>query len=317
MTAPPSTQDSQAWFDQHYLSLSLPFDGMAKAALLCDDPSRKVRRCRFCSRTADETKFRNEAHAVPELLGNRQLISWNECDECNDFFSRTCEDHLSKAIGPIRTASQIEGKKGVPSYKDKQEGLRVDVDDQVNITVRDPSRVKDDGQSLAMEMPTQPYIPLLAAKCLVKIACSIVPREMLPDFVAALKWVRMPLDATDPGIESLPVLSTFVPGPSPFGAGHVTLLVRRPSVAPVIPQYWIVVAAGNIQLQTIVPFARGDRWDGTMTFELRHWPAVTETMDGQFGESISNRMDWAGTTASSKTLTVTYHYDSKTELKPD
>jgi hypothetical protein len=37
-----------------------------------------------------------EAHAFPEFIGNRELISNYECDICNERFSRTIEDHLAK-----------------------------------------------------------------------------------------------------------------------------------------------------------------------------------------------------------------------------
>lgn len=42
-----------------------------------------VRLCRFCQKNEKETTFRNESHAIPECLGNHQLILLDECDDCN------------------------------------------------------------------------------------------------------------------------------------------------------------------------------------------------------------------------------------------
>ena len=44
-----------------------------------------------------DVEFQALAHAAPDFLGNASIISMNECDDCNDYFGRDCEDHLSKA----------------------------------------------------------------------------------------------------------------------------------------------------------------------------------------------------------------------------
>src|SRR5262245_65876053 len=66
---------------------------------------QKPQVCRFCSRTKPEVTFRKEAHAVPELAGNGTLISFYECDECNNRFS-AFEDDLGKLTLLERIAGQ-------------------------------------------------------------------------------------------------------------------------------------------------------------------------------------------------------------------
>jgi hypothetical protein len=46
---------------------------------------RRERVCRFCGLGADKTKFNKDAHAIPELLGNKHLLSDSECDACNEW----------------------------------------------------------------------------------------------------------------------------------------------------------------------------------------------------------------------------------------
>ena len=72
--------------------------------------------CRFCQNGESKTSFKTVAHAIPECLGNHQLILVDECDICNKYFSENIEDHLDKFTKPLRVAGQIRGKNGIPSY---------------------------------------------------------------------------------------------------------------------------------------------------------------------------------------------------------
>lgn len=36
--------------------------------------------CRFCGRGRESVTFKKKAHAIPEFLGNHQLILHSECD---------------------------------------------------------------------------------------------------------------------------------------------------------------------------------------------------------------------------------------------
>ena len=55
------------------------------------EPSEKI--CRFCGKKEPEVTFNKIAHAIPEMLGNKQYISLSECDTCNKKFSKY-EDNL-------------------------------------------------------------------------------------------------------------------------------------------------------------------------------------------------------------------------------
>lgn len=43
------------------------------------DSSEKV--CRFCGKRFPEVKFKQKAHAIPELIGNKEFVLYNECAE--------------------------------------------------------------------------------------------------------------------------------------------------------------------------------------------------------------------------------------------
>ena len=74
-----------------------------------------------------QVEFTKLAHALPEFLGNLSIISMNECDGCNDYFGKRCDDHLSKVTMLPRTLTGFPRKNGPKStFKSKDESLRTD-----------------------------------------------------------------------------------------------------------------------------------------------------------------------------------------------
>jgi hypothetical protein len=49
------------------------------------------RTCRFCRRSYPEVPFSNYSHLLPQLIGNTNLYSDFECDECTKPSSKTDE----------------------------------------------------------------------------------------------------------------------------------------------------------------------------------------------------------------------------------
>jgi hypothetical protein len=70
------------------------------------------RKCAFCSKTEfDGASFKADAHAIPENLGNKRVVSHEECDTCNNDYS-ICELHLAKMLAVERIFSGARGKGG-------------------------------------------------------------------------------------------------------------------------------------------------------------------------------------------------------------
>ncbi|MDO8366681.1 MAG: hypothetical protein Q7T20_07795 [Saprospiraceae bacterium] len=87
--------------------------------------------CRFCEGFRGEATFRNLPHVIPQMLGNKYLVSHFECDNCNAIFSEY-EDSLSKYLGIYNTISNTRSASKIPKFKQNknEEGLKVFVDDK-------------------------------------------------------------------------------------------------------------------------------------------------------------------------------------------
>lgn len=214
--------------------------------------------CRFCGKSNPEIEFKHEAHAIPELLGNRQLILTDECDACNSFFASKLEDHLGKFLKPFRTIGMVKGKSGYPSYVSLDKNARIDIDSPTHFKFshpRDSEFISNDPskKELTLNLTIERHIPCAAYKALVKVALSLMPNSDLTDFSDALLWIRQD-DHKHMLLQPLTVYSAFVPGFRPFPKTSVLLLRKKQnSEIEELPSCQMVMNFGNLQLQFIVP----------------------------------------------------------------
>lgn len=80
---------------------------------------KEKRICRFCNTVNGGTNafgsvvtFRKRSHAYSEALGNKHVISKDECDTCNQRFSVGCELSLINLLSPFRSLHGLKGKHG-------------------------------------------------------------------------------------------------------------------------------------------------------------------------------------------------------------
>jgi Protein of unknown function (DUF2934)/HNH endonuclease len=198
-------QDLDDWMEsEHDLTISMNYrlicryllDGVPKGYVPVRD--REPRTCRYCGKGRPDVTFGQVAHAIPEFLGNRSVLSWDECDACNQFFSETAEDNLAKLTLPNRNLLSISGKRGVPSYKSPDQTVRSDFDapsQSFSIFDGGPSRtfVHDEERGeVRTALECQPYVPLAALRCFSKMALAVMPEDELRHFRATRAWVLEP-----------------------------------------------------------------------------------------------------------------------------
>lgn len=224
--------------------------------------NKNNRVCRFCGLKSPDTTFKKEAHAFPELIGNKVLISNYECDVCNEKFSRTLEDHFAKYTGLNRTLSQISGKKGIPSFKSKDKKSRIDFKNGA-ISVRSSidneiATIKEDKNQLIIHGYRQSYNPRSVYKCLVKMALSIMPEEEMINFRDTVSWLNIE-NAEDDKIntDSFVCFHSFTPGGHPF-PWITAVLLKRKRDDLLLPYMSFFIAFSNYTFQIFLPFSAKD-----------------------------------------------------------
>lgn len=221
---------------------------------LIKDPGERI--CRFCGKRYPDVRFRKKAHAIPELIGNKEFVLSNECDTCNDFFGRKLEDNFGKYLGLGRTLSQIFGKEGVPSFKTKNEQFRIDFSN-VGLVIK---QCEQDGGTIEMLDHTlhfhtirDTYIPIAVYKTFVKMALSLIPFDKLIYFKDTIKWLLEDSNLSSKYDMSnyAHAIERYIPGPNPLPL-RACGFIRKDDSLP-IPYYQFLLEFYNYSFQIIVP----------------------------------------------------------------
>jgi hypothetical protein len=220
---------------------------------------KKGSTCRFCGLGTPDVTFTSDSHAVPEFLGNHQLILNSECDTCNKFFSTHLEDHLDKYTRHHRTTGQVKGKTKIPSYKSKDGRARFDVKpgELPKILARrdeEHYNIDFEKKTATIKFQIEPFIPSAVYKCLVKIGLSIIDRSEMKNFSRALRWISQPSHWFAQARPPYPLvsMSTYVPGPRPFQ--NLKLIVyKKNDLVSYRVHYLLFLAFGNIAYQIVLP----------------------------------------------------------------
>ena len=277
----------------------------------------EIRLCRFCQKGENETTFRNESHAIPECLGNHQLILLDECDECNKFFSEKLEGHLDKFTKPYRIAGQISGKRGIPNYRTNNKKSRIEFNDQQTIKSQigeDFFVVDNEKKEVTIKLHQEPHIPLAAYKALLKIATSIInDKDELSAFKYTIGWLLNP-DLTTSVIKPATLMQVFVPGPRPTNGVIVSLFRRKASVSNV-PYAIFVIAFGNVVFQLIVPSHIDN--GRSMSIQLPFFPSPFEIIGWPYGDLKFSSYDLSGTEKVSREFPIIYSFDQIIEIDPN
>ncbi len=201
---------------------------------ICPDEKMKHigqqgRICRFCKRAYPLATFRKDAHVIPHFLGNKFLISEDECDTCNELFARY-ENDFKNYLGIIPTLTKTVGKSNsFPTFKTREGDIRAAKSDRLKIDGDYLEIFKRDLLDKSLEFDFEkgegrsvfkkyPYIPYHVYKCLLKVAFSCLPIQYLVKYKNAIHLLR----ANSPfSVQLIPVHITHFPldginAPKPF-----------------------------------------------------------------------------------------------------
>lgn len=226
------------------------------------EPAPRV--CRFCGKTTPEVTFEKDAHVMPDFMGNRNILSYFECDTCNALFAKY-EDSFANYLGISRTFSQIKGKRNkVPKFKDNQTGLEVSLNEeglQIKTIVGQDPFIVDEATNTAELITKQPgYVPIHLLKLLLKMGLSLLEESEVADYEWARQFVTSTRqDEAAKGKEALKVMMHYMPGPPLFMAPFLQLYARKPDGENDFPDKIMVLYYANYYIQVILPFSRAEK----------------------------------------------------------
>lgn len=286
------------WYSARYVPLVQGFLRHTDRPNYLGDRSNRV--CRYCSRSRPAVTFKKVAHAFPEQIGNKALLDAWECDACNEHFSKAVEDDFAKWSQPLRSTGRIFGKQGVPRYKSKDKGMRVESPSgkELRIHVGENDlryEVDSERKMLTLKLERQPYTPMGAYKCLVKMAIAVLPEEEAAKWSAYKRWTLEPTHAGSPFLP-LQVIAQMVAGPLPNDSIWYQVFRRVDGVTG-CPQLVFAVQFSNAILQIgLVGPEPGSR---QAFIELSVMPVPhpwgTLRHEREFGQSIVKVLDLSST----------------------
>lgn len=155
------------------------------------EKDKKKRECRWCHRTfksKPKATFNEVAHAISEGLGNKNLILYEECDECNHKFATSIEADIIKQLKPLNTFWGIVGKNGIPKIKFggtviENKGDKIEIcSNQIEFKDDIPVAVHYNGDSIVLQN---------IYKALCKFALGLVTnKELLKLYEWTINWIN-------------------------------------------------------------------------------------------------------------------------------
>ena len=163
--------------------------------------------CMFCGKPFASWGKKDVAHAISECVGNKTLINFCECYDCNHLFGEIAENHLGKFIMPYRIINEVYGKgkyrnvvKDMPvdkkfsyeTYRFEQKKnapiFQSDTFEVYNMLIEKSGtgRLTQTENGFLLSIPRQNYDPRLVYSSLLKMAYTLLPPNELVHYVKGL-----------------------------------------------------------------------------------------------------------------------------------
>jgi len=227
---------------------------------------RNQRVCRFCGKKNPDTYFRKDAHLIPQLLGNKKLLSDHECDSCNKLFGIQYEDNLANFLGVARTLSMNQGQNGIPKFvsPDKSISIKEEVKNSKSFIFNESegsgSIDYSNANSTIITAIKHSYIPLSVYKAILKVAISLID-DKLEDYSRTIEFLMT--NKLDKFIQNNPLIGLhryFIPGPSlefPMSFSFIKNISSQEE-KNLVPSRAVVICFQNWVYQIFIPFDSKD-----------------------------------------------------------
>lgn len=161
------------------------------------NPERANRVCRLCGRSeSDGATFKMRAHAISELLGNKTLFLYDECDACNNGVVSRMESSVATFFKGLRVMLGVRGKTGIPSVDRPGQKIHNNgaghVDIRICVDEVQSLKEADGSVKVVFNVDCGKYVPQHIYRMLSKYAISVLPNEAfdLLEFEELRFWIR-------------------------------------------------------------------------------------------------------------------------------
>lgn len=178
---------------------------------------KEDRVCRFCKQKYPSVKFNSVAHTISEALGNKKLITNDECDECNSYFDKNIERDFIAYHNFSRTFFGIKNKENqIPQMSGKNFSFIMNENREATLKLKDefdlsqPARLKTNSKIKMQNI----------YKALCKFALGAIDSKHLSHFDETIKWIK-----GQKNVEKLPKV-VLIRSPKPMQT-NMSLYIRK------------------------------------------------------------------------------------------
>jgi hypothetical protein len=241
--------------------------------------------CRFCGNKEGLVSFRNQSHAISELLGRNQFLLFDECDSCNMRFSEW-ERHLSQFFMPFLAILGIRGKKDIREFRSRIEnnieGTRTSMkmdrkgNFKVKMNLTKDLQVDSIDKNITIAFRREPLSRLSVYKSLVKIALSLLPRNEVASHRELFDWLLDHNNSTVPCIPGACVtILKKVKWEKPVADLFESNRIEGQDDSELFPKFTLVLRFANLIVQIFLLPKKGTRVveNGLPSLELNYFPA--------------------------------------------
>lgn len=250
------------------------------------EPNKSKRVCRFCGKRVPETSYKLKAHTISEALGNKLIVTNDECDICNGEFGRGIEQDLINYIQPLLTFFGVNGKNGIPKIKDAKESFSIENakdNNQSKIEIKLQQKenssdeqwtFKEDEESMSLSFSGKPVNIQNVYRAIVKYAIGIMPDNQLDNFKDTINWIRGNTSHTD-----LPRVVFFLLHNIEQNKVGLKLFLRKTDNKE-LPYGFVSLELQGLCVMAILPlsskddksFASNDNWNNFWNFIKPFYP---------------------------------------------
>ena len=225
------------------------------------ESDREKRKCRFCGNDENsnvKATFRKKAHAFSEALGNKSIVLYEECDECNEKFGNTIEKDFITYLDFFRVFYQVKGKNGIPKLKYRNDCTIECVDGKINIKSKDIQVDERTGNCKVLLTASQKLRKVNIYKTLCKYVLSVLDEYQLQYVQETIQWI-----STDTQNINLPKIAIHLNNTLFSQTPTLVIYIRKNDSDTSLPHIIGDFKFKSFSFVFILPFSQKDTIDFT------------------------------------------------------